>query len=496
MIARFRLEGTANALRLAAILVVFTAGSASASHEFPVASTGDIWFQADHAGFLADDGGTVEEYYFRIVNSQLTFEPQPDSTRRGRVFVHLKFRNAEGGEVGEAGREFSFSVPDEATAVSADHAQLLVIREPLDSRARAVELRLEDLNARKRGLLYLVTQKRKSGTALAILRGPPFPGKPFALSDIQFAWEVHPAEAGATFEKNGLDVVPNPQRSYGLLQPRLTAYYEVYDRRNNVEGTRSYMVSHELVDADGRVQQVRPDTVETASGEWVKVVSFDLSRIATGLHSLRAIVFHPATGETATAERSFSVLWKSEFWEMTEQQLLDEARVLFRENEFEKFREMSPGDRASFVEEFWAQVDPSPGQARNQLREEFLKRVLFANQQFFEQERRGMLTDRGRIYIRFGEPDEITRELMPTQDTQLDRRVPGLTQEDASGRTLASNDEVDVRPYEIWTYTRQGTPLFPEREATTTVTGLRFVFVDETGVGHYMLRYSSDFIGY
>jgi GWxTD domain-containing protein len=256
------------------------------------------------------------------------------------------------------------------------------------------------------------------------------------------------------------------------------------------------MVSHELVDADGRVQQVRPDTVETASGEWVKVVSFDLSRIATGLHSLRAIVFHPATGETATAERSFSVLWKSEFWEMTEQQLLDEARVLFRENEFEKFREMSPGDRASFVEEFWAQVDPSPGQARNQLREEFLKRVLFANQQFFEQERRGMLTDRGRIYIRFGEPDEITRELMPTQDTQLDRRVPGLTQEDASGRTLASNDEVDVRPYEIWTYTRQGTPLFPEREATTTVTGLRFVFVDETGVGHYMLRYSSDFIGY
>ena len=71
-----------------------------------------------------------------------------------------------------------------------------------------------------------------------------------------------------------------------------------------------------------------------------------------------------------------------------------------------------------------------------------------------------------------------------------------LTEENAEGRLLATNDETDTRPYEIWTYTRQGTPLFPEREFTTSLTGLRFVFVDETGTGRYVLRYSSDFIGY
>jgi hypothetical protein len=107
-----------------------------------------------------------------------------------------------------------------------------------------------------------------------------------------------------------------------------------------------------------------------------------------------------------------------------------------------------------------------------------------------------MLSDRGRLYIRFGEPDEIQRELLPTGDRQLDRQVGNLTEENISGSLLATNDVIDTRPYEIWIYTRQGSPLFPARERTTTVTGLRFVFVDETGTGHYVLRYSSDFIGY
>ena len=157
---------------------------------------------------------------------------------------------------------------------------------------------------------------------------------------------------------------------------------------------------------------------------------------------------------------------------------------------------MSVGDRASYAEQFWAAADPTPGTARNELREEFLRRVAFTNMHFSHYQRRGMLTDRGRMYIRFGQPDEITRELMPTQDRQLDQQVREIIREDATGTLLSTPDEVDTRPYEIWQYIRQGAPLFPEREATTSVTGLRFIFVDETGTGRFILRYTSDFIAY
>jgi GWxTD domain-containing protein len=270
----------------------------------------------------------------------------------------------------------------------------------------------------------------------------------------------------------------------------------VYDlREREPETEQTYVVRHELVDPRDNVLPTTVDTVRSASGEWIKVSSFDLSKLSMGEYTLRAIVEHPASGAEAVGERTFSLLWKNAFWAMTEQDVLDEARVLFQEDEYDRFQAMSSGDRAQYVEEFWQNADPTPGTSRNELREEFMRRVRYANGQF-QSQGKGMLSDRGRLYIRFGEPDEIQRELLPTGDRQLDQQVEKLTEENISGSLLATNDVIDTRPYEIWIYTRQGAPLFPERERTTTVTGLRFVFVDETGTGHYVLRYSSDFIGY
>lgn len=469
---------------------------AFAQTTFPVASTGDIWFQCDHAGFKGEDAQVIEEYYFKIANNQLKFDPTDGEKLTGRVFITLKFKDADGDDLGKASHQFEFQVSDQKIAESPDDAQLLVLREPLDPRVHRLEIKLEDLNAQKRGLLYMLTGKRKYGSAEAVLVPPPFVGKEFSISDIQFAWEAGTIATGTEgpFEKSGLNVVPNPSRSYGLLQTRLTAYYEVYDLRP-LPGPHTYFVGHELVDPRGKTVHTPPDTVEATSGEWVKVISFDLSRFATGEWLMRTVVQHAGTGVTATSERTFNVLWKGKYWDMSEQDVLDEARVLFREEEYERFRSMSAGDRAQYMEQFWMDADHSPNSGRNELREEFQRRVRYANRHYKSQ-RKGMLTDRGRLYIRFGEPDEVQREVMPTQNKQLDRQVEDLTDENISGSMLATHDEFDTRPYEIWIYTRQGSPLFPEREKTTSNTGLRFVFVDETGTGFFVLRYSSDFIGY
>src|SRR5262245_2614908 len=228
-------------LGLVAFALAALAGGAFA-REFPVASTGDIWFQADHAGFQDPDGKVIEEYYFRVVNNQSSFEPYDgDSTYRGRLFVSLEFKDKDGNGVAKAGHDFSFMVVGEKLAESPDDAQVLVIREPLHPRAASVQIKVEDMKARKRGLLYLVTGKRKNGEAEAALPPPPFVGKTFGLSDLQFAWEVLQNLRKGSFQKNGLEVIPNPQRSYGLLQPRLTAYYEIYDRRENRPDSTTYV---------------------------------------------------------------------------------------------------------------------------------------------------------------------------------------------------------------------------------------------------------------
>ncbi len=468
--------------------------AAEAATEFPVASLGDIWFQADQAGFMDDDGSPYEEYYFRVSNSQLEFTEADEGWYEGRVFVKLTFRDAEGDKVGEASHRYEFTVPDQPTALSPDHAQILVLREALDPRTAIVDLEMEDLNARKRGLLYFITGKRQNGTAVGLIDPPPFLSDSLGISDVQFAWQVEPAKDESPFVKHDMNVIPNPSRSYGLLQPRLAAYYEVYDRHQSEEAT-TYLIQYDMMNPAGEVVRSHPDTVVSDSGAWAKVVTFDLTRMGSGEYRLRTTVTRPDAGISGVSERPFSLIWRTDSWERTERDILDEARVLFTENEYERFKTMSAGDRELYIEQFWADADPSPGSATNELRNEFMRRVAFANRHY-STSRRGMLTDRGRIYIRFGEPDEVERQLIPTRGDQLDQLVGDLTRENARGRMLASNDEIDTRPYEVWTYTQQGHPLFPEREFTTSVTGLRFVFVDETGTGHYVLRYASDFIGF
>lgn len=481
---------------LAALCLVVLAAPVEATTPFPVGSLGDIWFQVDHAGFLDPDRNGVEEFYVRINNNQLRFEPE-EGGWAARVFIRLDYLDEEEDKLGEASRRFEYFVPDEASALSADAAQILLMRESIDPRTRMVRVAVDDMNARKRGLLYLVTGKRRSGEAVGTLAAPPFAaGEDFTASDLQFAWMVGEARAGSDFEKNGLDVVPNPGRAYGLLQPEASVYFEVYDHSAEGAAGTAYGIRHRVSAPDGQVMTAGIDTVTAPGGDWAHVLRFDVTRFAAGQYSLRVEVERLRDGALAATERGFGVVWGLDAWGRSEEDILDEARVLFSEDEFNRFVEMSSADREVFLAQFWLDHDPTPMEPGNEVRDEFVRRVRYANDQFRAHGKKGMLTDRGRLYIRYGEPDEIERELMPTRDRQLDRIAPDLLEENPRARTLETSDEIDVRPFEIWIYARRGIPLFPEREFGTSLTGLRFIFIDETGTGNYVLRYSKDFIDY
>ena len=62
--------------------------------------------------------------------------------------------------------------------------------------------------------------------------------------------------------------------------------------------------------------------------------------------------------------------------------------------------------RAAFIEVFWAALDPTPGTAVNERRVEFWKRVEAADREFQEGLAPGWKSDRGKVYILVGPPDE------------------------------------------------------------------------------------------
>ena len=80
--------------------------------------------------------------------------------------------------------------------------------------------------------------------------------------------------------------------------------------------------------------------------------------------------------------------------------ITDEERAAFKALAADEEREM-------FIQQFWQRRDPTPGTDTNEFKIEYFRRVAWANQRFSVLTFPGWKTDRGRIYITFGPPDEI-----------------------------------------------------------------------------------------
>jgi GWxTD domain-containing protein len=79
--------------------------------------------------------------------------------------------------------------------------------------------------------------------------------------------------------------------------------------------------------------------------------------------------------------------------------ITDEERAAFK-------RLQTDEERQQFVESFWLRRDPTPDTEENEFKEEHYRRIAYANERFASGIP-GWKTDRGRIYITFGPPDEI-----------------------------------------------------------------------------------------
>lgn len=87
--------------------------------------------------------------------------------------------------------------------------------------------------------------------------------------------------------------------------------------------------------------------------------------------------------------------------------ITDEERACHR-------RLQTDDERKEFIEQFWLHRDPTPGTPENEFKDEHYRRVAQANLRFpTATGTPGWKTDRGRIYITFGPPDEIDDHSSP-----------------------------------------------------------------------------------
>jgi GWxTD domain-containing protein len=187
----------------------------------------------------------------------------------------------------------------------------------------------------------------------------------------------------------------------------------------------------------------------------------------------------------------------------TEDWLEGPVKFLLSTDEKREFSRLAdPVSRSEFVATFWKSHDPRPETPANELRDEFAKRVAFADAHFAQDEVRGSLTDRGMAFVLLGPPTYSGRKPLRTGDDVADASGLsryGRAEITAAGKGGPSNTDRMARIdkvtgpgtkvedaasnwIEVWHYLRRNLPPeIPFQE-------LELEFVTKAGYGKNVLQ--------
>jgi len=257
-------------------------------------------------------------------------------------------------------------------------------------------------------------------------------------------------------------ILPNPSHFYGLYHRDLGGYSEFYpDPIWDMKEAQLLLLVEKVQDST-LIRQSKEAVL--LQGSIVPIYRrFDLSDFSGGTYAL-TMRWTDETDSTLLAEKKtlFQILWDEETWYLTEKELLEDAHVLLSDMQYREFVQLDRGNKESFMERFWIERDPIPSTPQNEIRQVFEQRKAYAESNFGGF-RKGKLSDRGRLYIRWGSPDEIEKELGPSDRESLNEVIYRELDEDDMDNTAHHGARAfDNRSFEVWYYHLQGDPLFPE----------------------------------
>jgi GWxTD domain-containing protein len=296
-------------------------------------------------------------------------------------------------------------------------------------------------------------------------------------SDLLLSPQIRPATADDTVPRPAelrwgrMLVTAAAQLELTPLRPMAFYLLEAYAAREET-GTLSIKVK----DGGGNaIMTTAPSKVTVPSGGGVLKGQLDLTGLPPGQYSMtaeldlgtqkveRSAVFAMAeldeTLQKDVANRKASLGTDAGYFDAMNEGQLAAAKeplvLIANSGELAGWsKDLSLRAKRRFLTDFWQRRDPTPDTRTNEVREQFYQAVAYADTAYGEKGRArvpGWKTDRGRIYVKNGSPDET-----------LERQ--------SEGRSV---------PYEVWRY-RRGKDRY-------------YIFADRTnGLDIFQLIYSND----
>lgn len=423
------------------------------NHREGVATQDRLQFDLDWASYKYDSERSYVEIYYSVPSRQLQIKE--GKGREGVVFnVDLKI--FQGDSIAFSRSWNSVGRGSHESGTSENERMVTLTRALLAPGTYSISTRVTERGAGR-------SSERKAELIVAS-----FPDEEFALSDIQLAYSIETDTSEGRYTKNNYKVLPNPGLLYDVGHPILYFYSELYNL--NTDTNSSYTVVSEIVDDEGRVVKAFPPKNRTARGRSVvEVAGLNVISLPAGAYYLKLNVTDYGAMVEATKQKKFYVYREGEgrgdrlasnrltalgqyYARLIESRISEEfdlARYIASSHEKEVFKTLDLEGKRIFLSRFWSNHKPA-GTSANEYRRDYLIRVKAANQRFSSPQREGWRTDRGRVLILYGDPDETDR------NTSIG----------------------DTRGYESWYYRTGGREML-------------FVFVEKTGWDELELVHST-----
>ncbi len=449
---------------------------------------GRVGFTVDAATFPDADTGHRLRLFVRIPPATLNNLSRDPETGGARLSIETRIRGARGSQ------EWREDIEVDSSQVVEGLGKVATVTFPVHPGPVRLEVKVEDLMSRKRGLIYMGREVHESAEIRGAVQIPRAQAER-DISEIEFVWSERPGTLGAQGQITTA-LVPNAERLYGLLQPTLRASFAARAREDSAG--RPWRWVGRVYDRDAHVV-AEADSGGPAGRRLDATLAMGLEGLPAGGYDLEVKAWQVGDEGALTRRAHFSIAWKKASWLASPRDIEDHVHLLLSTSEAEEaFMSLHPGEQERFLEDFWEKRDPDPDRPGNEARETYLRRIDYANQNFTRPGlEKGMFSDRGRVYIRYGEPTEILQQVIPAGDETLKQMIQQIAaEEDRSPEHLQQPGlGGDMRPFEVWIYEGNIPPppdADPEVAANVRRRRLMFLFVDDQGLGHYTLRYSTE----
>jgi len=398
----------------------------------------------DYASFrdFQEPGNSYLEIYYSFNRKELQFLPQEEGLL-ATVLMQLSIADQEGSEVESRMWNTMSKVNDAQEAQTVDYMILDRVTAEIPPGTYRINLKATDVNSLAEGETSIQAQVRQ------------FSSQDLELSDVQLAFNIVADTTEGRFCKAGQRVLPNPSGIFTHEGGMLYFYAELYNLKDSPGSDPEYELSFSVEDTSGeRVKDFGKQSKKKPGTSAVVMSGINIGTLAGGTYLLAVQAKDKETGKKALATKTFAVLR-----EPTQEELAAEEVKRFKQDatyiatsaELKMFNDLNFVGKKTFMEEFWRKRDPNPETPENEFKIEHYTRINTANLKFSRtrESNDGWNTDMGRVYITYGEPEDIERH--PSSQ--------------------------GTKPWERWNYHNlEG--------------GVYFIFVDEDGYGMYRLVHS------